>query len=217
MAVRHKRSPREPSGLSGERRATAATAAIDRALPIDRARPIDRALVETWALRHLDRYASSAENLRRVLERRVKRRAGSDDEAVRTARDLLEELVARYRARGLLDDAAYAAGRAKSGLARGRSLRAISAGLAAKGVAAADAAAAMAALGEGGADPDLGAACAFARRRRLGPFRRDPGAAADSRRELAAFALAGFDRRTAEAVLACPDEAAVADLLGSRE
>ena len=199
------KSPRERAGLPGERPAEAAAA------------PIDHALIEAWALRHLERYASSAENLRQVLERRVKRRLGSDDEAVRVARDLIEELVARYRASGLLDDAAYAAGRAKSGVARGRSLRRIAAGLAAKGVGAVDAAAAVAALGDGVADPDLAAACAFARRRHLGPFRRDPLAAADRRRELAAFALAGFDRRTAEAVLTCPDEAAVAALLSGAD
>src|SRR5947208_13818740 len=107
------------------------------------AAPVDRALIEAWALRHLDRYASSAENLRRVLERRVRRRLGSDDEDARAARELIDALVVRYRASGLLDDAAYAAGRAKSGLARGRSLRRITAGLAAKGIGAADAAAAV--------------------------------------------------------------------------
>ena len=199
------KSPRERAGLPGERPAEAAAA------------PIDHALIEAWALRHLERYASSAENLRRVLERRVNRRLGSDDEAVRVARDLIEELVARYRASGLLDDAAYAAGRARRGVARGRSLRRIAAGLAAKGVGAVDAAAAVAALGDGVADPDLAAACAFARRRHLGPYRRDPLAAADRRRELAAFALAGFDRHIAEAVLACADEAAVAALLSGAD
>jgi len=208
---------RFPRGLSGERRATAAAAAIDRALPTDRALAIDGALIDTWALRHLERYASSAENLHHVLQRRVRRRVGKDDDAVRAADALIDALVLRYRTSGLLDDTAYAAGRAKSGVARGRSLRRIAAGLAAKGVGAADAATAMAALGDGAADPELAAACAFARRRRLGPYRRDPDAAADRRRELAAFALAGFERRTAEAVLACADDAAVADLLSARE
>jgi regulatory protein len=199
------------AGPTGETPATAAAA------------PIDRALLETWALRHLERYASSAENLRHVLERRVRRRVGTDDEAVRSAGALIDALIANYRAAGLLDDAAYAAGRARSGLARGRSLRRIAAGLAAKGVGVEDAAAAVAALREGAADPELAAACGFARRRRLGPFRRDrlgsgPGGFGDSgpanrRRELAAFALAGFERHVAEAVLACADEAAVADLL----
>ena len=202
--MRH-RGSLERAGRPGERPAAAAATA-----------PIDRALIEAWALFYLGRYASSAENLRRVLERRVRRRVASDDEAVRTARDLIEELVARYRASGLLDDAAYAAGRARRGVARGRSLRRIAAGLAAKGVGAVDAAAAVAALGDGG-NAELAAACAFARRRHLGPYRRDPLAAADRRREFAAFALAGFDRRTAEAVLTCPDEAAVAALLSGAD
>src|SRR5262249_52314473 len=65
---------------------------------------------------------------------------------------------------------------------------------------------------DGAADPELAAACAFARRRRLGPYRRSP-AAADARergRELAAFARAGVARHAAEAVLDCADAAAVA-------
>jgi len=200
--MRHKGSPRTRAGFPGQTPAIAAVA------------PIDRPLIEKWALFHLERYASSAENLRHVLRRRVRRRVGSDGEAMRAAEVLIDALVARYRATGLLDDAAYAAGRTRSGLARGRSLRRIAAGLAAKGIGAADAAAAVAALGDGAADPELAAACAFARRRHLGPFRR---ATADRRRELAAFALAGFERRTAEAILACPDEAAVADLLSGSE
>ena len=205
------RSNSEPAGETGRQAAPA---------------PVDRALLEKWALAYLERYASSAENLRRVLQRRVWRRArgagaadgardgARDGEAVRASGALIDALVARYRITGLIDDAAYAAGRARSGLARGRSMRRIAAGLAAKGVGAEDAAAAVAALGEDGADPELAAACAYARRRRLGPFRREVGAAGDRQRELAAFARAGFGRHAAEAVLACADPAAVAALLG---
>jgi regulatory protein len=196
--------------------------------PPSAAVPIDRALLEKWALAYLERYASSAENLRRVLQRRVQRRTradgttdgGRDGEAARAAGALIDALVVRYRASGLIDDAAYAAGRARSGLARGRSMRRIAAGLAAKGVGAEDAAAAVAALGADGSDPELAAACAYARRRRLGPFRRAPfeegeGAEGDRQRELAAFARAGFGRHAAEAVLACKDAAAVAALLAT--
>jgi regulatory protein len=213
MVVRRMRSAPGPSGATKE---TAAPA------------PIDRALLERWALAYLERYASSAENLRRVLERRVWRRARGDGagdgridgEPQSAAGALIDALVARYCRTGLVDDAAYAAARARSGLARGHSLRAIAAGLAAKGVGAADAAAALAALAEDALDPDLAAASAFARRRRLGPFRRAQSGGGDTadpdrRRELAAFARAGFERRTAEAVLACADEAAVAELLAT--
>jgi regulatory protein len=172
-------------------------------------RPIDPAMLEKWALGYLERFASSAENLRRVLRRRV-RRVRNDEETVRLADGLIDALVIRYCESGLIDDAAYAAGRARTRLARGQSLRRIAAGLMAKGVGADDRAAALQALRETAADPNLAAACAFARRRRLGPFRRGP---ADRARELAAFARAGFARREAEAVLGCADPEAVAALL----
>jgi len=175
---------------------------------------IDAALIEGWALAYLGRYASSADSLRRVLRRRVRRRLGGseDREGVLAIDALIDALIVRYRASGLLDDAAYAAGRARRDLARGRSLPRIAAGLAAKGVARDDAAAAIAMLGEDTGNPNLAAACAFARRRRLGPFRKAE-AEGDRQRELAAFARAGFDRQTAEAVLACVEETAVAELL----
>lgn len=198
------RSPPKPAGCIGEAEPT-----------------VEPALIEKWALSYLERYASTAENLRRVLLRRVRRRLGAAG-ATGGARTVIDTLVARYRAARLIDDAAYAVGRARRGLARGRSLRRIAAGLAQKGVGAADAAAALAGLREGASDPDLAAACAFARRRHLGPFRRAPvlrsdGDDADRQRELAAFARAGFERRAAEAVLACADEAAIAALFGGAD
>jgi regulatory protein len=163
---------------------------------------IDGALIERWALAYLGRFASSSENLRRVLLRRVRRRLPEDREAAARAAALVDGLVARYRRSGLVDDAAYAAGRARARLRRGQSLRTIRAGLAAKGVGAKEAEAAIAALRETAGDPDLAAACAFARRRRLGPYRRAP---VDRNKELAAFARAGFARAAAEAVLNCAD------------
>jgi regulatory protein len=182
--------------------------------------PIDAALIEEWALSYLGRYASTAENLRQVLRRRVRRFLAAEGEGDREAaagvEPLIDMLVERYRETGLVNDAAYAAGRARRGVTQGRSLRRIAAGLAAKGVDAADTAAAIASLRDEAADPELAAAIAFARRRRLGPFRRDPHprVPAELRRaELAAFARAGFSRRTADSVLACPDEAAVQALL----
>ena len=45
---------------------------------------IGPALLDKWALGYLERFASSAENLRRVLRRRVRRRT-SDNETVQRA------------------------------------------------------------------------------------------------------------------------------------
>jgi regulatory protein len=175
---------------------------------------IDMPLLQSWALSYLERYAGTAATLRRALLRRAHRRLGGDRDKLRAADVLIDALVARYRDARLLDEAAYAAARARRELARGRSLRHIAAALATRGVGAADAAAAVAALREDAADPDLVAAIAFARRRRLGPFR---GEAGDRGRELAAFARAGFSHNTAAAVLACADAAAVAALLAGED
>jgi regulatory protein len=167
---------------------------------------IETELLERWALHYLGRYASSAENLRRVLTRRARCHSPQTAHEVST---LIDALVARYRKSGLLDEVAYAAGRTQSLLRRGTSLQAIRARLAAKGVAASDVADAVSGLRAAAPDPDLAAACAFARRRRLGPYRR---ATVDQARELAAFARAGFNRRAAEAVLACRSIEAVETL-----
>jgi regulatory protein len=181
---------------------------------IGEARPreiaVDSALIERWALYYLGRYASSAENLRRVLARRARRRLDGDREALAEARALIDALVGRYRESGLVDDAAYAGAQARARLRRGQSLRTIRAGFVAKGVGADDATAALDALREDGGDPDLAAACAFARRRRLGPYRRVSG---DRTKELAAFARAGFTRAAAEAVLACANAEEVETLV----
>jgi regulatory protein len=166
-------------------------------------REIGNELLECWALHYLGRYASSAENLRQVLMRRVRRHFS---DSVPRISPLIDALVARYRESGLLDDAQYAAGRVQSLHRRGSSLNAIRARLAAKGIAASHIAGAISELRSDAVDADLAAACAFARRRRLGPYRR---AAADYARELGAFARAGFNRRVAEAVLACADPAAL--------
>ena len=47
--------------------------------------PIDAALIEEWALSYLGRYASTAENLRQVLRRRVRRLLAAEGEGDREA------------------------------------------------------------------------------------------------------------------------------------
>jgi regulatory protein len=166
-------------------------------------------LLERWALAYLGRFATSAENLRRVLLRRARRRSPVGIDAVREAAPVIDALIERYRRSGLLDDAAYAAQRAHSLNRHGESLARIRARLVASGVENPLATDALSALCDDIPDPDLAAACVFARRRRLGPYGRN---ASDPIRELAAFARAGFSRRVAERVLACADIEAVEDL-----
>ncbi|MGF1641482.1 MAG: regulatory protein RecX [Rhodospirillales bacterium] len=172
-------------------------------------RSLEPRSLENAALFYLQRFATSAENLRRVLMRRVERaaRAHGTDPAEGAA--LVEALVARFRACGLLDDRAYAVAQAATLRRRGWPGRAVRARLRLKGVAEDDVAAALATEDAGSGDPDLAAAVRFAARRRLGPFRPAEGAAASPEKDLAAFARAGFRYEVARRVLAATTPAEI--------
>ncbi|MDE2334365.1 MAG: RecX family transcriptional regulator [Rhodospirillales bacterium] len=167
------------------------------------------------ALAHLARFAATEASLARVLARRVDRweRNGGDPQAAGAARAAIAGIVRDLAALGAVNDAAFAASRARRLALAGASRRAVAAHLAARGVRADIARA---------ADPDseerdYAAALAYARRRRIGPFGRagDPGT--DGRlKELAKLARAGFSRAVAERVLATDPEAAEALLLAAR-
>lgn len=174
--------------------------------------------LENAALHYLQRFASSAASLRRVLLRKVQLSAAEHGTDPEEGARMVDALVARYQAAGLLDDAAYAAGRARSLHRQGGSTRMIRAKLAAKGVGAAEVAAAVEDLAEdAGGNPDLAACVALARRRGFGPFRRPalsarPVDPAERRmKELAALARAGFSFDVAARVVDAEDGAALED------
>ncbi|HZH29084.1 MAG TPA: RecX family transcriptional regulator [Azospirillaceae bacterium] len=156
---------------------------------------------------YLARYAASAESLRRVLRRRVDRAARAHgDVDVQAAHGWIEDIIRRYLASGLLNDALFAAARARTLHRRGASARLIREKLAIKGLDTATVDAAIAAIEpeEDGGDRELEAARALARRRRLGPWRR-PGQRAEARmRDLAALARAGFAYDVCKAVVDGP-------------
>ena len=144
------------------------------------------------ALHYLGRYATSSWNLRRVLMRKVEGSARFHGTERDGGAAVVDRLIARYEDSGLLDDRAYAEARAAALHRRGASARAIRARLLGKGVDRDLIEAALAARASGPGEPELAAALAYARRRRLGPYR--PPAARKSMREkdLASLARAGF-------------------------
>jgi regulatory protein len=177
-----------------------------------RTKPATRALLEAVALRYLERFASSAASLRRVLMRRVRRSAQEHGSDPAEGAAMVEAVIARNLALGLLDDDAYARAKAAGLHRRGRSAKGIAATLAAKGIAR-DLVQAVTGNAEARPGGDLAAAAALARRRRLGPYRDEGEREAHRQKDLAAFARAGFSRYVAERVLDCGDEAALASLL----
>ncbi len=160
--------------------------------------------LENAALYYLSRYATSAANLRRVMMRKVDRSARFHGTDAEEGKALVEDMIGRFMASGLLDDAAYAKSRAESLHRRGNSARVIRGKLRQKGVGDDDIAAALEALGndlENGEDPELAAAITLAKRRRLGPYFN--GKVSDDTREkhLAALARAGFSYDIARRVV----------------
>jgi len=154
------------------------------------------------ALHYLQRYASSEANLRNVLDRKVLKACRSLDKDPAEFSDLIETVVQKCVRTGLVNDRTFAETKTASLRRRGTSSRGIEAKLASKGV---DRDTIRTVL-EQDEQSDEEAANAFARRRRLGPFR--PGPERESRREkdLAAMCRAGFSFEVARRVINAKDE-----------
>jgi regulatory protein len=144
------------------------------------------------ALAYLNRYASSSAHLRRLLLAKVTRSARAHGTDAQAGAAVVDELIAELLDAGALDDARYAEGRALGLFRRGASARAIRGALMAKGVAPESIARALERLGAEAAEPELAAALAYARRRRLGPFRSPAARASHRERDLAALGRQGF-------------------------
>ena len=166
------------------------------------------------ALAHLARFGTTETGLRRVLERRVDRwarRAEAEGQAAETlaparaaARAHAATVAKSMVALGTVDDAAFAASRARRLARSGRSRRAIAAHLGAKGVGREQAGEAL----PEGAESEIAAALVQCRRRRIGPFATGPVEPPARQKALAALARAGFPRDVAEAALdMAPEEA----------
>ena len=156
------------------------------------------ASLDAAAARYVSRYAASTDRLRRVLLRRIDRSArahGTDPEA---GREHAEKIITRYIAAGILDDDAYALGRARTLRRRAASRRMIAADLATRNLGSERISETLARLDreeqEPGteADAELEAARRYVQRKRLGPHR--PAGQREERRQrdLAALARRGF-------------------------
>lgn len=163
------------------------------------AKPLDAAALSELALAYAARFATTRVRLSRYLDRKLKERGWQGE----TPPDR-DGLVARLAALGYVDDRSWAAAKVRDLSARGFGAGRVRGALAAAGVDAEDR--------EAVAMSDAGAAWAaallLARRRRFGPFAREPDAGPDRRRrEIAAMVRAGHDPGLARRLLASRDEA----------
>lgn len=175
--------------------------------PLAPSPPPTTAVLHEWALSYLTKSAATAAGMTRVLERRVAawaRRAAmrSDDgDAIEAqashAKTAIGPVVARLCEVGLIDDAAFVERRARGLALSGKSRRAIVTHLAQKGASES----LVASIVPRSDEDELGAALAFARKRRIGPFAREAEDERARQKALAAMARAGFDFRTCRRAL----------------
>lgn len=167
-------------------------------------RKVSAQSLENAALFYLARFSAPSAQLRRVLLRRVDKSVKAHGTDPAEGRRLVDELIERYRRSGLVDDAAYAAGKARSLRRRGISRVIIGRTLRAKGLSAADSDAALKRLASdetGAGDGEFATAARLAQRKRLGPFRAQSERAELRQRDMAALARAGFGYDVARRVV----------------
>ena len=161
--------------------------------------PLDAARLEELALAYVARFATSAGKLDAYCRRKLRER-GHAEQAEGAPPPDIPALVERFVARGFIDDAGFARAKTDGLLRRGYGARRVGQALRADGIAEqlrADVSPGEAARRE--------AAAAYARRRRLGPFAREPLTGADRavrEKQLAALLRAGHDSGHARQVLA---------------
>lgn len=149
--------------------------------------------LENAALHYLERFSSSRANLKRVLLNRVARSAAAHGTDAGEGQAWVEALLDRLEGLGYLDDKAYAEAKAESMNRRGKPTNQVRWALKMKGVGQDTAEAALSKLSdELGDEPDRAAAIAYARKKRLGPFRPEDAREAHRAKDIQTLARAGF-------------------------
>ncbi|HVI88492.1 MAG TPA: RecX family transcriptional regulator [Dongiaceae bacterium] len=157
-------------------------------------------------LDYLDRFVASAKRLDQVMQRKIKASAQAHGDDPAPLQAALPAILAGLAQQGILNDRALAEAKVRAMIRRGGSRTKIRANLAAKGIDADTADQALTRMRLEFDDPDLEAAIAYARRRRLGRFRTDPDSrTANRQKDLAAMARAGFAPSLARQALAEPE------------
>ena len=154
------------------------------------------------AVHYLERFASSSENLRRVLERKVLKACLSHDRDPSEFSALIDTVVDKCISTGLVNDQAYAEMKTASLRRRGGSRRKIEAQLSSKGVDRQT----IREIVDDNPEAEMEAALVFARRRRLGQYRSQTGTdrydpATRRDRDRAALCRAGFSYEIARRII----------------
>ena len=155
-------------------------------------------------LYYLERFSSSVANFKRVMKRKIDRSCQFHETETGPAYEMLDAVTEKFVTLGLLNDEIYSRSKTTSLRRKGGSRRKIQLKLREKGLdgdtidqslAQVDAEALS-----NGEDPELNAAMAYIKRRRIGPFRRKQDEKAADK-DLASLARAGYSYDIAKKAL----------------
>jgi regulatory protein len=169
--------------------------------------PLDQDTLERFALRYVERFATTRAKLATYLTRKLRERGWTGEREAD-----VEAVVERLAGLGYVDDAAFALSKSRSLSARGYGAGRIGLALRVAGVDEADGAAAKAHA----VDQSVEAALRFARKRRIGPFAPEIADPKQRERALSAMIRAGHGFALAKSILdlapgSQPDAAALFD------
>ncbi|MDD3288952.1 MAG: regulatory protein RecX [Alphaproteobacteria bacterium] len=163
------------------------------------------------AVFYLSRFAASEEQLRRVLNNKIRRAKisnpdfAADDVVQQKLREAIESIIEKHKRSGVINDENFAKMKTRSLRNGGRSASAISARLKSKGVSGDIINGALRSnedqQEEG--DPELKAAMVLAKKRKLGFFGGKSSTPEQRKKDFAVMARAGFSYEIARSVLRC--------------
>lgn len=161
-------------------------------------KPVTQKRLMNIALHYLERYESSSENLKRVLQRRVLHTGMKGGDVPPEASAWIEAVVAEMKRLNYVDDRRFAESTAEKYRKAGKSQNFIRQKLLLAGVSPEIQTDVLAGSGgENAEDAELEAASALVKKRKLGVFRPEEDRPLSRKKDLAVLARAGFSYRTA--------------------
>ena len=155
-------------------------------------KPLDERRIKDLALHYVGKYATTQHKLKTYLARKLRERGWEGERPAD-----IEALAARFVELGYIDDATFAAQKAASLTARGYGRRRVDEALYVAGISDDDGAEAKRAADAA----QVESAIKMAKKRRFGPFAREPADPDKRRKQLQAMLRAGHDFSIARALI----------------
>ena len=190
----------KPTGGGGGASADGRPAPRQR--PARKVREATPAYLEAAGLWYLERFAASADKVRRLLMRKVTMSAKEHGTSEEQGAETVDRLVKRFIELGLIRDRDLAVARAGRMHEKGTSRRMIQAKLGAMGLGTDDVAAALREVSENAdGNSEQEAAWALAKRKKLGPYRAEAEREERRQKDMGVLARAGFSFDIARRVI----------------